>query len=96
VRCNDVRVFEEEGDCSLCLEMSDDELMRHLISGELTNYRVVCTRPKPLHMRFRLESLMEEFKRGTAIREEFKGGTALGVKYMKRMKLSQHNSPSKS
>jgi hypothetical protein len=52
---------------------------------------VVCTRPKPLQMRFRLESLMEEFKRGTAIREEFKGGTAFGVKYMKRMKLNQHN-----
>jgi hypothetical protein len=34
---------------------------------------------------------MEEFKRGTAIREELKGGTALGVKYMKRMKLNQHN-----
>jgi hypothetical protein len=63
VRCNDVRVFEEEGDCSVCLEMSDDELMRHLISGELTNYRVVCTRPKPLQMRFRLESLMETWYR---------------------------------
>jgi hypothetical protein len=29
--------------------MRADELMRHLISGELTNYRVVRTRPKPLH-----------------------------------------------
>jgi hypothetical protein len=44
-----VRVLEEEGDCIVCLEMRADELMRRLISGELTNYRVVRTRPKPLH-----------------------------------------------
>jgi hypothetical protein len=29
--------------------MRVDELMRHLISGELTNYRVVRTSPEPLH-----------------------------------------------
>jgi hypothetical protein len=43
-----VRVFEEEGNCIFCLEMRADELMRHLISGELANYRVVRTSPKPL------------------------------------------------
>jgi hypothetical protein len=41
-------VFEEEGDCIVCLEMRADELMRRLISGELTNYRVVLTSPDPL------------------------------------------------
>jgi hypothetical protein len=40
--------LEEEGDFTVCLEMRADELMRRLISGELTNYRVVRTRPKPL------------------------------------------------
>jgi hypothetical protein len=44
-----VTVSKEEGDCILCLEMRADELMRHLISGELTNYRVVRTSPEPLH-----------------------------------------------
>jgi hypothetical protein len=44
-----VRIFEEEGNCIVCLEMRADELMRHLISGELTNYRVVRTSPEPLH-----------------------------------------------
>jgi hypothetical protein len=43
-----VRVFEEEGNCIVCLEKRADELMRHLISGELTNYRVVRTSPEPL------------------------------------------------
>jgi hypothetical protein len=43
-----VTVFEEEGHCVVCLEMRADELMRHLISGELTNYRVVRTSPEPL------------------------------------------------
>jgi hypothetical protein len=45
----DCKGMEEEGDCIVCLEMRADELMRRLISGELTNYRVVCTRLKPLH-----------------------------------------------
>jgi hypothetical protein len=40
-----VRVSKEEGDCIVCLEMRADERMRRLISGELTNYRVVRTRP---------------------------------------------------
>jgi hypothetical protein len=44
-----VTVFEEEGDCIVCLEMRADELMRRLISGELTNYSVVRTSPEPLH-----------------------------------------------
>jgi hypothetical protein len=44
-----VRVSKEEGDCIVCLEMRADDLMRHLISGELTNYRVVRTSPEPLH-----------------------------------------------
>ena len=47
---DDVRVFEEEGDCIICLEMRADELMRRLISGELTNYRVVRTSLEPLQM----------------------------------------------
>jgi hypothetical protein len=34
---------------------------------------------------------MKEFKCGTVIREVFKSGTALAIKYMKRMKLSQHD-----
>ena len=46
-----VRVFKEEGDCIVCLEMRADELMRRLISGELTNYRVVRTSPEPLQHR---------------------------------------------
>jgi hypothetical protein len=44
----DVAVFEEEGNCIVCLEMRADELMRRLISGELTNYSVVRTSPEPL------------------------------------------------
>jgi hypothetical protein len=44
-----VTVFEEEGNCIVYLEMRADELMRHLILGELTNYRVVRTSPEPLH-----------------------------------------------
>jgi hypothetical protein len=31
------------------------ELMRHLISGELTDYRVVRTSPEPLHISVRAE-----------------------------------------
>jgi hypothetical protein len=42
------RYQRKRGDCIVCLEMRTDELMRRLISGELTNYRVVHTRPKPL------------------------------------------------
>jgi hypothetical protein len=49
-----VTVAEEEGDCIICLEMRADELMRHLISGELTNYRVVRTSPEPLQMAIRV------------------------------------------
>jgi hypothetical protein len=45
-----VTVFGEEGNCIVCLEMRADELIRHLISGELANYRVVRTSPKPLHL----------------------------------------------
>jgi hypothetical protein len=44
-------VFEEEGNCIVCLEIRADELMRHLISGELANYRLVRTSPKPLQLR---------------------------------------------
>jgi hypothetical protein len=43
-----VTVLKEEWDCIVCLEMRADELMRHLISGKLTNYRVVRTSPEPL------------------------------------------------
>jgi hypothetical protein len=43
-----VRVFEKEGDCIVYLEMRADDLMRHIISGEPTNYRVVRTSPEPL------------------------------------------------
>jgi hypothetical protein len=44
-----VTVLKEEGDCIVCLEMRADERMRHLISGKLTDYRVVRTSPEPLH-----------------------------------------------
>jgi hypothetical protein len=44
-----VTVLEEEGNCIVCLEMRAHELMRRLISGELTNYSVVRTSPEPLH-----------------------------------------------
>jgi hypothetical protein len=46
-----VTVFEQEGNCVVCPEMRADELMRHLISGELTNYRVVRTIAEPLQKR---------------------------------------------
>jgi hypothetical protein len=36
-------------DCIVCLEMRAGELIRRLISGELTNYEVVQTSPEPLH-----------------------------------------------
>jgi hypothetical protein len=36
--------------CHVCLEMNADELMRHLISDELANYRVVRTSPEPLQI----------------------------------------------
>jgi hypothetical protein len=45
-----VAVFEEEGNCIVCLEMRADGLMRRLISGELTNYSVVRTSPEPLQL----------------------------------------------
>jgi hypothetical protein len=45
-----VTVFEEEGNCIVCLEMRADELMRRLILGELTDYSVVRTSPEPLHL----------------------------------------------
>jgi hypothetical protein len=45
-----VTVSEVERDCIVCLEMRADELMRHLISGELTNYRVVRTSPEKLQL----------------------------------------------
>jgi hypothetical protein len=48
VRVVNVTVLEEEGNCIVCLEMRADELMRRLISGELTNYSVVRTSPEPL------------------------------------------------
>jgi hypothetical protein len=38
-----VTIFEEEGNCIVCLDMRADKLVRHLISGELTSYRIVCT-----------------------------------------------------
>jgi hypothetical protein len=44
-----VTVSWEERDCIVCLEIRADELMRRLISGELTNYSVVRTGPEPLH-----------------------------------------------
>jgi hypothetical protein len=63
-----VRVSKEEGDCIVCLEMRADELMRHLISGELTNYRVVRTSPEPLHLQlcvdYRITS--QRLRRGSA------------------------------
>jgi hypothetical protein len=43
-----VRVFEEEGNCIVCLEIRADELIRRLISGKLTNYSVVRTSLEPL------------------------------------------------
>jgi hypothetical protein len=36
-------------DCIVCLKMRAGELIRRLISGELTNYEVVQTSPEPLH-----------------------------------------------
>jgi hypothetical protein len=45
-----VTVLEEEGGCIVYLEVRADELMRHLISGELASYRVVRTSPEPLHV----------------------------------------------
>jgi hypothetical protein len=44
----DVTVLEEERDGIACLEMRADKLMRHIISGELANYRVVRSSPEPL------------------------------------------------
>jgi predicted RNA-binding protein YlxR (DUF448 family) len=48
--------IEEERDCIVCLEMRADELMRRLVSGDLTNYSVVRT--KSVQNRYR--SLSEE------------------------------------
>jgi hypothetical protein len=45
-----LRYQEEEGDCIVCLEMRANELMRRLIPGELTDYRVVRSSPEPLHL----------------------------------------------
>jgi hypothetical protein len=73
------------------LLMSDPTVEIFASLGELTNYRVVRTRPKPLHIRVRLESLIEEFKRSAVIREEFKGGMALRVNDIKRIEPSQRN-----
>jgi hypothetical protein len=36
-----VTVFKEEGDCIICLGMRADKVMRHLVFGELSNYRIV-------------------------------------------------------
>jgi hypothetical protein len=44
-----VTVFEEEASCIVCLEIEADELIRRLISGELTNYSVVRTSLELLH-----------------------------------------------
>jgi hypothetical protein len=52
----DVRVFEEKRDCIVCLEIRADELMRRLISGELTNYSVVRTSPEPLQKKLRTKT----------------------------------------
>jgi hypothetical protein len=46
-----VTVSWEEKDCIVCLEIRADELMRCLISGELTNYSVVRTSPELLQYR---------------------------------------------
>jgi hypothetical protein len=43
-----VTVFEEEGNCIVCLETRADELMRRLILGKLTDYSIVRTSPEPL------------------------------------------------
>jgi hypothetical protein len=48
VESGSVTVFEEEGNCIVCIEMRAVELMRRLISGELTKYSVVLTSPEPL------------------------------------------------
>jgi hypothetical protein len=45
-----VTVFEEEGDCIVCLEIRADKLMRRLILGKLTIYSVVRTSLEPLHL----------------------------------------------
>jgi hypothetical protein len=42
-----VRVFEEEGDCIVCLEIRADKLIRRLILGKLTIYSVVRTSLEP-------------------------------------------------
>jgi hypothetical protein len=48
-----VTVSEEEGNFIVSLQIRADELMRHLISGELTKYRVVRTSLEPLQQRER-------------------------------------------
>jgi hypothetical protein len=53
-----VRLIEEEGNCIFCLEMSAAELMRHLISRELTDYNVIRTSPEPLQYRLILQFRM--------------------------------------
>jgi hypothetical protein len=44
-----VRVIGGRGTALFSLEMRAGELIRRLISGELTNYEVVRTSPEPLH-----------------------------------------------
>jgi hypothetical protein len=46
---NCVRVIGGRGTALFSLEMRAGELIRRLISGELTNYEVVRTSPEPLH-----------------------------------------------
>ena len=54
--CPPVTVFKEEVNCIVCLEIRADELMRRLISGELTNYNVVRTSSEPLHLCLRSDA----------------------------------------
>jgi hypothetical protein len=48
-RPDTVRVIGGRGTALFSLEMRAGELIRRLISGELTNYEVVRTSPEPLH-----------------------------------------------
>jgi hypothetical protein len=52
-------------DCIVCLGMRAGELIRRLISGELTNYEVVRTSPEPLQYQYlssiRLDRCNREF-----------------------------------
>jgi hypothetical protein len=44
-----VTVSKEEGDCIVYLEIRANKLIRHLVLGKLTNYRVVRTSLELLH-----------------------------------------------